>query len=178
MVDKVSLRKLMRDRKRALCPQEREQAAREVFRQLEDLPVFQQARTFVAYWSLPDELPTHTFVEKWWKSKLILLPVMQGETLVLRPFTGRDQMSSSNSFGVEEPLGEDYSSSDPIDLMLIPGVAFDAQHNRLGRGKGFYDRLLQGFNGPKIGLGFSFQRVEQVPAEAHDIPLDAVLFGD
>jgi len=62
-----------------------------------------------------------------------------------------------------------------IDLYIIPGVAFDKQGNRLGRGGGFYDKLLFGKNSFKIGLAFEIQIVDTVPHEAHDIPMDFVV---
>lgn len=62
-----------------------------------------------------------------------------------------------------------------LDLALVPGLGFDARGQRLGRGKGHYDRLLAGFTGMKIGVAFDFQMVAEVPREAHDIALDAVV---
>ncbi len=62
-----------------------------------------------------------------------------------------------------------------LDLALVPGLGFDARGRRLGRGKGHYDRLLAGFTGMKIGVAFDFQIVDEVPCEAHDIALDAVV---
>lgn len=62
-----------------------------------------------------------------------------------------------------------------LDLALVPGLGFDARGQRLGRGKGHYDRLLAGFTGMKIGVAFDFQIVAEVPREPHDIALNAVV---
>lgn len=62
-----------------------------------------------------------------------------------------------------------------LDLALVPGLGFDARGHRLGRGKGYYDRLLAGFSGRKIGVAFDLQIVPEVPREPHDIALDAVV---
>ncbi|NBV23729.1 MAG: 5-formyltetrahydrofolate cyclo-ligase [Proteobacteria bacterium] len=62
-----------------------------------------------------------------------------------------------------------------LDLALVPGLGFDARGHRLGRGKGYYDRLLAGFSGVKVGVAFDFQVVPEVPVEPHDIALDAVV---
>ena len=62
-----------------------------------------------------------------------------------------------------------------IELIIVPAVAFDRNGNRLGRGKGFYDRLLQTTSATKIGVGYDFQLIEEIPAEPHDIPMDMVI---
>ncbi len=62
-----------------------------------------------------------------------------------------------------------------LDLILVPGVAFDLQGRRLGRGKGFYDRLLQTLKGVTCGVAYDQQIVGEVPVEAHDVPLDSIL---
>ncbi len=62
-----------------------------------------------------------------------------------------------------------------LDVWLVPGLAFDRQGNRLGRGMGYFDRLLQGGRGVKIGLAYDFQVVNKVPAERHDVRMDLVV---
>lgn len=79
-------------------------------------------------------------------------------------------------FGILEPP----ASSDVVPLAslkgaLIPGLAFDREGHRLGRGKGFYDRTLAGFQGMKVGVGFSFQMMEEIPTDEWDQGMDAVV---
>ena len=82
----------------------------------------------------------------------------------------------TGKFGVREPpascaeipLGK-------IDLVLVPGMAFDVLGHRLGRGRGFYDRLLQGISSVKCGVGYDFQLREEIPHEAHDAKVDLIL---
>jgi 5-formyltetrahydrofolate cyclo-ligase len=66
-----------------------------------------------------------------------------------------------------------------LDLIVVPGLAFTAEGNRLGRGAGFYDRFLAGIpaNTVKVGVCFEFQRVSEVPQESHDVKMDAVVCG-
>lgn len=64
---------------------------------------------------------------------------------------------------------------DKIDVILVPGVAFDAYGNRLGRGKGYYDKILKQTNAYKIGVCFDFQFIENVPTEVHDVKMDKVV---
>ena len=60
-------------------------------------------------------------------------------------------------------------------MIIVPGVAFDLQHNRLGRGRGFYDRLLSSLSAPKVGICFDFQLIDTVPTEPFDRLMDSVV---
>jgi 5-formyltetrahydrofolate cyclo-ligase len=65
--------------------------------------------------------------------------------------------------------------ADRIDAWLVPGVAFDEHGNRLGRGMGYYDRLLCGVHGVKIALAYDFQVLNEVPSEPHDVRMDFIV---
>ena len=78
------------------------------------------------------------------------------------------------SYGIEEPIGDVVKDYDRIELAIIPGVGFDLQGNHLGRGKGYYDRLLPKLKAYKIGICFQFQVIEPIPFESFDIPMDEV----
>lgn len=105
-----------------------------------------------------------------------MLPVVVGELLELRLYTSSNDLAIG-SYGIAEPLGELFMDYTEIDLVVVPGVAFDANGHRLGRGKGYYDKLLPHIPAPKMGICFPFQLVEEVPAEAFDICMDAVITG-
>lgn len=142
---------------------------------LEAHPAFRQAHTILLYHSLPDEVNTHDFIRKWSAQKQILLPVVIGNDLELRRYTNPQDLKKG-AYGIEEPVGEPFTDYASIDLAIIPGVAFDAQGNRLGRGKGYYDRLLPRLpHTYKIGICFPFQLLEEVPTEALDVRMDEVL---
>lgn len=127
------------------------------------------------YHSLKDEVDTHAFIRKWSRKKRILLPVVVGDDLELRIYTGPDDMAIG-AYGIDEPTGELFTDYAAIDFIAVPGVAFDRSGNRLGRGKGYYDRLLPRIpSAYKAGICFPFQLVEEVPAEAFDIRMDEVI---
>lgn len=146
----------------------------EIFTALEAHPAFRAARIVLLYYSLKDEVNTHEFVRKWSREKQILLPVVVGDDLELRIYTGPEDLTTG-AYGIEEPTGALFTDYATIDFAVIPGVAFDAAGNRLGRGKGYYDRLLPHLTAFKAGICFSFQLVEEVPAEPFDIRMDAVI---
>ncbi len=138
--------------------------------------MFRKARTVLLYHSLNDEVFTHEFIEAWKEKKRILLPVVSGDWLELREYSGIQQ-TTPGSYGITEPLGTPFTRYEEIDLVVVPGVAFDLRKNRLGRGKGYYDRLLPLVKAYKIGICFPFQVVEDIPVEEFDVCMDEIVCG-
>lgn len=176
-MDKKELRALMAQRKKGTSATARLDLSGPLLRRLATHPRFMSARTVLLYHSLPDEVYTHDFAGYWSLRKHILLPAIKDNDIELRRYIPGSGLTDG-AFGIQEPAGEPFTEYASIDLAVIPGVAFDSAGNRLGRGKGFYDRLLarlQEYHIYKIGVCFDFQRVEHVPTEPHDIPVDEVL---
>lgn len=175
-MNKQELRRLIKARKKEFSEGGNRMLAPGVFSDIEKLDSFIQARTVLAFWSLPDEIETFDFIAKWGAAKRIALPVIRGDELELRKFEGTTMLQSDGRFGVLEPVSGELIHPSEIDFALIPGVAFDISGNRLGRGKGFYDRLLpQLVNALKVGIAMPFQLVDHVPVEAHDFSMDLVI---
>ena len=178
MKSKSTLRQLMRARKNAFTQQEREQQSHEIMRLLEDLPVFQKAHVVLLYASLPDEVQTMEFISKWQGRKQILLPVVVGDELEVREYALGTSLEVG-SYGIPEPrLGRIVTDYSVIDLAIIPGVAFTMDGKRLGRGKGYYDRLLSHptFGSVyKLGICYPFQLLSELPTSSHDVSLDEIL---
>ena len=149
-----------------------------VFNIIKTMPVWQHSQHILCYWSLPDELPTHEAVNNWLKEgKSIYLPRVVGDDLEIVPYHGPQSLDDNNKFHIGEPVGDAVDSS-CLELIIVPAVALDSNRNRLGRGKGFYDRLLSATACPTIGVVCDFQLVEEVPVEPHDHPLDCVVTSD
>lgn len=148
-------------------------AADRVFERVENSAAFQMAEKILMYHSLPDELETRRFLKKWKDIKKFFLPRVNGVNLELLPYD--ETKLEIGSFYIEEPTGNDLHPIEEIELIIVPGVAFDSQGRRLGRGKGFYDRLLKSSKATKIGIGYEFQLVDQLPSEPHDIPMDIII---
>lgn len=174
-MDKKQLRKQIRERKKEFSLPEKIELSRPVFEKIEKEELFKEAKVVLLYYSMDDEVYTHDFVEKHYKTKTILLPCVDGDDLILRQYLGIESMKAGEQFGILEPVGKEFNDLEKIDLMIIPGVAFDKEKNRLGRGRGFYDRLLKTVNATKIGVCFDFQIVEQVPTEDFDVKMDVVI---
>ena len=163
----------MKSLKAMLLETEKLAAAQEVFDRLEQTAAFMMADRILMYHSLPDELSTHRFLEKWAARKHFYLPRVNGVNLDILPY---DQSRLElGAFHIEEPTGTDTVSPEDIELVVVPAVAYDRRGNRLGRGKGFYDHLLASTKATKIGVCYEFQLVDEVPAEPHDVCMDVVI---
>lgn len=174
---KDDIRRSMRARKAMLSAEERFSAAESVFERLEHSAAFMLAEHILMYHSLPDELSTHAFLEKWGKRKHFFLPRVNGVNLDILPY--EQSRLKHGSFQIEEPEGDDTVDVSEIDMVVVPGVAFDRTGNRLGRGKGFYDRLLADCKATKVGVGYDFQLIEDgIDSEAHDVKMDIIIVGD
>ncbi len=172
-MEKSDIRRKIKALRTMLSDEDKNSAAEEVFEQLEKTAAFLLADKILMYHSLPDELQTIAFLKKWGDRKKFFLPRVNGVNLDILPY---DQSRLElGSFQIEEPTGDDLTDPAEIELIIVPAVAFDHKGNRLGRGKGFYDRLLQTTRATKIGVGYDFQLLEEIPAEPHDIPMDMVI---
>lgn len=146
-----------------------------ILKQLEETELFRQASCIALYYSIPGEVQTAAFLEKWFDRKQLLLPLVVGNDLRLLPYKGCDTLTQG-VFGIPEPT--DIETAIPesnVDLIIVPGVAFDRQLNRMGRGKGYYDRLLSTLQAPKIGICFDFQLQETIPVEPFDKKMDMII---
>ena len=176
ILDKPSLRRMVGQLKKLLTEGEKRRQADSVFAQIEQLQQFKAATDIAVYWSLDDEIDTHRFIEKWFNRKRLWLPVVVGDDLIFKQFEGTDKMTAG-AFGILEPTGRQLDNVAQIGLIIVPGVAFDLQNNRMGRGRGFYDRLLTNSKAFKIGAAYSCQLFSQIPTEQTDIPMDLVVAG-
>lgn len=171
--DKQEIRNRVKAQKSLLTEAERISAAHRVFEALERSAAFLLADRILMYHSLPDELSTREFIDKWAGRKHFFLPRVNGVNLELLPYD-RSRMRLG-AFRIEEPDGTDVTDPELMELIVVPGVAFDRRGNRVGRGKGFYDRLLAETRATTVGVGYDFQLVDEVPAEPHDAPLDVII---
>lgn len=125
------------------------------------------------YASLPDEVQTLDFIEEWKNRKNLILPTVVGDDIIPVELTA-DCPMVEGSFHILEPQSNQYAG--PLDLIVVPGMAFDRQGHRLGRGKGYYDRFLIKYPEVKtIGICFDFQLLDEVPAEPHDQLIDEII---
>jgi len=130
-------------------------------------------KTIMSYMSFGNEVITNrinNFILE--SQRNLILPKVMGDKIIPIKVTSLDNMNLS-SFGIEEPLGENYADS--IDLVIVPGLGFNPNGNRIGFGKGYYDRFLENKKTYKIGICFLSQLMLCIPMGSHDIKMDMVI---
>lgn len=170
---KKVVRQSIRELKNGLTFSQKQAQADSVFSKIELLPEFKKSNNIFIYWSLLDELPTHAFISKWCDKKQFLLPAIVGNEMVLKQYSASEALLKG-SHGIMEPDSLiDFNGE--IELGIIPGIAFDEHKNRLGRGKGYYDRFFNENQSLKIGVCFDFQLLETIPVSLHDVKMDKIV---
>lgn len=169
---KAELRKLVKTRIKNMTEEEKKKESEDVMMKLENTQQFKSAKTILLFHSLPDEVCTHELIEKYASKKKILLPVIDGEKWHIREYKGD---LKTGEYNIQEPTGGNYYDYGSIDLVVVPGVCFDKDKGRVGRGKGYYDRILKEIKAFKIGICFDCQLLSKVPAEEWDVKMDQVM---
>ena len=138
-MNKKELRQFIRNEKRQYSSSQLEELSLSVLSRLNENEHLQKAKTILMYYSLPDEVNTHQYIDYLLAlGKKVLLPeVIDGENMVIREYTGKHDLKEG-AFHIMEPIGSLFPEEkyQEIHLAIIPGMAFDQQGNRLGRGKG------------------------------------------
>jgi 5-formyltetrahydrofolate cyclo-ligase len=141
-------------------------------------PQLQSARSILFFAPLPDELDVWPLLEKLLPArKICALPAFDAveQFYAARRVKNLENDIVTGKFGVSEPLPAcETIPLDRFDLVLVPGMAFDVKGNRLGRGRGFYDRILSMASGIKCGVAYDFQLRESIPTEAHDAKVNFI----
>lgn len=177
-MNKSELRKQIREKKTATDADAFARMSQSVCRSVVETRMWKDAKVVLLYMSLADEVDTKMLREiAISEGKTVLLPTCVGDDLVLRIYEGENRMKAG-AYGIMEPTGSVYEEDryGDIDLAIIPGMAFDKDGGRLGRGRGFYDRLLPKLGGcRKMGICWDFQLVDNVPKEEHDVAMDLII---
>jgi len=184
---KEDLRRRMRARLRTMSPALHAEASLVICQLAANLPAFLKSRCVALFAPLPSEPDIHPLIEEAWaQGKRVVLPLMiktgSIPKLDWHEVTSWADVVVPGPFGLREPdpLRCSRVPLRELDCVFIPGVAFDEQGFRLGRGGGFYDSFLSLAPPtlPSIGLMFNLQKVPAVPREPHDQPLRSVLTED
>ena len=173
--DKKMARQRIKRLVNVMAPESKAAQSAVIWERLEQTEAFVKATDILIYWSMDDEVQTPAFIEKWADRKHFYLPYIQGDELVVKRYTATIALTPGQSFNIPEPIGDPVADLTPITLIIVPGRAFDNEGHRLGRGRGFYDRLLPLLSCPKVGVGLPFRLVDAVPCEEHDARVDIVM---
>ena len=183
---KQQIRKEIATRKRLFSEQQLREKSFAIMESLLAHPIVIAARRVMMYHSLPDEVFTHAAIVALAKQgKQVFLPTITADDMIVpHRYHGATDMHTG-AYGISEPDYEpstapqdDDDGDSEMDVIIVPGVAFDLTGNRLGRGKGYYDRFLQHREDIyKIGVCFDFQLVDNISTDAFDVKMDEVIAG-
>ncbi len=177
MKTKSELRNRIAQKRRALDPHWTANASAQIAERMQAFEAFQIARTVALYKAISGEVALdRLFPTCWAQGKRTCIPVFNADLNIYEWAEITEQTTfRTGNYGIQEPEQMPAFAMNPIDLMVVPGVAFDADGNRLGRGGGYYDRLLADFPGVAVAVAFDFQVLPRIPHTTHDIPVDYVI---
>ncbi|MFH1995768.1 MAG: 5-formyltetrahydrofolate cyclo-ligase [Candidatus Omnitrophota bacterium] len=179
---KREIRKEIYKKLAAQPPSLRGEKSRAIKEKLFQEKAFQKATCVMFYVSMDEEVDTCGMIDDTLKmGKRVCVPVIMEHIKELKVSEVRNRLEDleRGRYGIYQPK-ESCERSVPlndIDVIIVPGVAFDKKNGRIGRGQGYYDRFLRQLppDTKKIGLAFDFQVAESLPTESHDVPLDEII---
>lgn len=177
-MEKQETRRLIAQLKRQHTEQELAELSLAATEKLLANPRVEAARTILLYYSMKGEVDTHEVVERLYDmGKTVLLPHVTGDgQMELIPYTGKSCLQPSGKFHILEPQGDPFTDYSKIGVAVVPGIAFTTDGRRMGRGGGYYDRLLPQLSKAwKIGFCFPFQLLADIPTTPLDITMDEIV---
>lgn len=141
-------------------------------KRLKRQPEYINAKSVGAYAPLPDEVDITSAMTS--PDRTFYIPAFDDNLGGYR-LARMGETFKRGRFGILEPVDPVFAEKDEIDLILVPGIAFDKAGHRIGRGGGFYDQLLPLYNATRMGICFDFQYLETIPTESHDCMMDRII---
>lgn len=148
-----------------------------IYKKLFSLKEFKLAKVVMFFVSFNGEVETMRMISEALKiGKKVVVPLVKDDFLIVSELLNPEkELQKKGPYGISEPIPSNFRPVDlsQIDLVVVPGVAFDKSKRRLGRGGGYYDHFLSTLSPdvPKVGICFKFQIIQNLPTESHDIPL-------
>ena len=177
-MDKKTLRKQIREQKRAMTPGQIEIASEKLVQMFLETELYRNAKTIYGYLPYNQEVRTVPILEQALADgKRVAVPKVYDEEMKFIYLPDLTQVETGYA-GIPEPIADGPIGDDPTALVLMPGMAFTKEGHRIGYGGGFYDKFLANApNHPTIALCYGFQIVEDLPTEEFDVPVDIVLWA-
>ncbi len=177
---KAQIRKMLRERLAAMSEDDRHSRSIMACGLISSSPEFAAARAVMLYLSMPEELDTAPLALRLWQQgKTVVVPKVSWDQRRMLPveITSLQSGLTTTGPGVREPIAGNPIPVQFIDMVIVPGLGFTPQGQRIGRGMGFYDRFLaqSQFVGLSCGLGFESQVIEAIPTLDHDMPLSMLV---
>ncbi|MBN2685994.1 MAG: 5-formyltetrahydrofolate cyclo-ligase [Pontiellaceae bacterium] len=174
---KQQIRKAIADKRKIHSSEQLRCAGNMIAELVCGFPIFHNAQTIALYMAIGGEVQLDSLFSTCWDlGKRTCIPVFNAQTKLyeMAKVTAETEFKTGN-YGIKEPKNAHRIPMHEIDLILVPGVAYSEDGKRLGRGGGYYDRLLDGYRGTTIGVALDEQIVEGIPCNAHDQPVNYVI---
>ena len=177
-MDKKQLRQQIHQLKREMTEEQIQTASEKLGELLAQNPLYKQAKTIYGYLPYNQEVRTTPMLQRALdEGKRVAVPKCYGDEMRFIYLEDLNRVEKGYC-GIPEPVADGPVADDPTALVLMPGMAFNTQGQRIGYGGGFYDKFLaQERNHPTLALCYSFQMVDEIPTEEHDKPVDCVLWA-
>jgi len=177
-MEKEDFRRKALEKRKNLSEIDRKNKSKEILLKIVEQPEFQNAENILCYVNFGSEVETEELIKKMFKNKTIIVPRVNHEQsmLDLCKINSLEDLEKS-AWQIPEPREDNCKHFDiqNLDLAILPGTAFDKKGNRMGYGKGFFDKLLEKKIIPTIGLAFDNQLYNEIPHEEHDKKVDKII---
>ena len=172
---KSQLKNQILEKRNALTNEEAAEKSKAIIEKLFSLDEYQKSKSVMFYVSIKNEVGTREAINESLKSKSVIVPKVKIGEIEPSLIISLDNLIEGK-FGVLEPIESMIVPFKKIDLVIVPGIAFDKKCHRIGYGLGYYDKFLKKVpKAVKIGLCFDFQLVDEIPNESHDVPVDIII---
>ncbi|MCI7808123.1 5-formyltetrahydrofolate cyclo-ligase [bacterium] len=177
-MDKKQLRRMIRERKRAMTEAEIQSRSEALAQLLYASEAYRNAKTIYGYLPYNQEVRTVPMLEQALRDgKQVAVPKVFGDEMKFLYLQDLTQVAKGYA-GIPEPIADEPVAEDKTALVLMPGLAFDPKGHRIGYGGGFYDKFLAAEpDHPTLALCYEFQLLPKLETEEHDIPVDVVLWA-
>ena len=144
-----------------------------------NLEQYKNSKAIMFFASIGNEVNTHDMIRQALKNKTVIVPKVFHHGIEPSVIISFDNLIAAGKFKIPEPIEAMKIAYKNIEMVLVPGIAFDKEGHRVGYGFGYYDRFLHHVpRAVKVGLAFDFQIVDKVPKEPHDLPVEIIVTED
>ena len=173
---KTKIKESILEKRNSTSIEEILEKSKKIEENLFNLEQYMKSRSIMFFVSFNSEVNTHGMIKKNLGNKTVIIPKVVGHEIEPSVIIDFDNLVPSGKFNIPEPMDLMKIAYKNIDLVLVPGIAFDLSGHRIGYGFGYYDKFLKKVpKAVKIGLCFDFQIVEKITAEEHDVAVDIII---
>ena len=174
---KNTIRTLKKQKRNKMTPNEVAFKSKTACRIFLNSQIYRTSKVLMMYMPLGNEVHTQEIIDKAFEDgKVVVVPVTDVDNTDIIPCSiSRNTAFVSGAYSINEPDDKCRIDENEIDVVLVPGIAFDRNGSRIGFGKGYYDKFLNKTNAVKVGYCYDFQLMENIPTDEHDVVMDYVV---